>query len=139
LSALKKKKIFLKRNLWASEYSSDSEIFLTRHFHQYMKYHTVHTYVCTRSNEKFTLCTLHYTSMSLYGSTALCRSLDAFSVSRPYIQSEGLLGRGISPSQDRYLHIGQHKHRVNAHRHPCFKYDSNPRSQRLSGRRQFMP
>jgi hypothetical protein len=38
----------------------------------------------------------------IYGSTALCWSLAAFLV--------GLLGRGISPSQDRYLHTGQHKH-----------------------------
>jgi hypothetical protein len=32
-------------------------------------------------------------------------------------QSVGLLGRGISPSQDRYLHSGQHKHRINADIH----------------------
>jgi hypothetical protein len=30
-------------------------------------------------------------------------------------QSVGLLGRGISPSQDRYLHTEQRKHRKNAH------------------------
>jgi hypothetical protein len=30
-------------------------------------------------------------------------------------QSVGLLGRGISPSQGRYLHMEQHKHRINAH------------------------
>jgi hypothetical protein len=30
-------------------------------------------------------------------------------------QSVGLLGRGISPSQGRYLHREQHKHRINAH------------------------
>jgi hypothetical protein len=47
--------------------------------------------------------------------------------------------RGISPSPGRYLHIAQHKHRINAHRHPSLKRDSNPRSQCLSGRRQFMP
>jgi hypothetical protein len=29
----------------------------------------------------------------------------------------GLLGRGISPSQGRYLHTQQHKHRINAHKH----------------------
>jgi hypothetical protein len=29
----------------------------------------------------------------------------------------GLLGRGISQSQGRYLHTGQHKHRINAHTH----------------------
>jgi hypothetical protein len=30
-------------------------------------------------------------------------------------QTVGLLGRVISTSQGRYLHIGQHKHRINAH------------------------
>jgi hypothetical protein len=32
-----------------------------------------------------------------------------------YTQSVGLLGRGISPSQGRYIHTEQHKHRINAH------------------------
>jgi hypothetical protein len=32
-----------------------------------------------------------------------------------FIQSVGLLGRVISPSEGRYLHTGQHKHRINAH------------------------
>jgi hypothetical protein len=32
-----------------------------------------------------------------------------------YTQLVGLLGRGISPSQGRYLHTEQHKHRINAH------------------------
>jgi hypothetical protein len=30
-------------------------------------------------------------------------------------------------------------HRINAHRHPCLEWDSDPRSQCLSGRRRFMP
>jgi hypothetical protein len=34
-----------------------------------------------------------------------------------FTQSVGILGRGISPSQGRYLHIGQHKHRINADIH----------------------
>jgi hypothetical protein len=76
---------------------------------------------------------------SLYGSTALCWALAAFSVSSSFTQSVGLFGRGLSPSQNRYLHTGQHKHRINAHRHPCLKWDPNPRSQCLSGRRQFIP
>jgi hypothetical protein len=38
-----------------------------------------------------------------------------FSVSWSYTQSVGLLGRGISPSQGRYLHTEQHKNRINAH------------------------
>jgi hypothetical protein len=45
---------------------------------------------------------------------------------------------GVSPLQGRYLHTGQHKHRINTHIHQCLKWDSNPRSQCLSGRRQFM-
>jgi hypothetical protein len=32
-----------------------------------------------------------------------------------------------------------HKHRINAHRHSCLEWDSNPRSQRSGDRRQFMP
>jgi hypothetical protein len=36
-------------------------------------------------------------------------------------------------------HTGQHKHRINTHRHPRLKLDSNPRSQCSSGRRYFMP
>jgi hypothetical protein len=46
---------------------------------------------------------------------------------------------GICPSQGRYLHTEQHKHRINAHRHACFKWDSNPRSQCSSTWRRFMP
>jgi hypothetical protein len=33
----------------------------------------------------------------------------------------------------------QYKHRINAGRHPCLEWDTNPRSQRSSGRRRFMP
>jgi hypothetical protein len=32
-----------------------------------------------------------------------------------FTQTVGLLERVISPSQDRYLYTGQHKHRINAH------------------------
>jgi hypothetical protein len=39
--------------------------------------------------------------------------------------SVGLLGQGISPSQGLYIHIGQYKHRINAHRHRCSEWDSN--------------
>jgi hypothetical protein len=48
--------------------------------------------------------------------------------------SIGLLGREISPSQGCYIC----KQRINADKHPCLAWDSNPRSQRSSGRRQFM-
>jgi hypothetical protein len=53
--------------------------------------------------------------------------------------SIGLLGRGISSSQGRHLHTGQHKHRKNAHRHPCLEWDWNPRSELSSGWRRFIP
>jgi hypothetical protein len=56
-----------------------------------------------------------------------------------HTQSVGIIGRGISPSQGLYLHIGQHKHRINTYNHPGLEWDSNPRPQRSSGRRQFMP
>jgi hypothetical protein len=73
-----------------------------------------------------------------YGSTALA-GLGHFFSSLTYTQSVGLLRWVISPSQGRYLHTGYHKHRTNAHRHPCLDWDSNPQSQRSSERRQFMP
>jgi hypothetical protein len=76
------------------------------------------------------------TYLSIYGSTALCWALATFSVFWPSTQSLGLLGRVISPSQGRYLHIGQHKHRINAQRHPCFK----PRGQwsAMNGRQTYI-
>jgi hypothetical protein len=75
----------------------------------------------------------------VYGSTALYWALFVLSVSWSFTQSVGHLGRGISPSQGRYLHTGQHKHRTNAHRHSCLQWDSNPRFQCMSRRTQFMP
>jgi hypothetical protein len=77
-----------------------------------------------------------YLSMALQafvGSWPLVKFLELFT------QSVCLLGRGISPSQGRYLHTGQHKHRINAHRHQCLKWDSKPRFQYARKRRQFMP
>jgi hypothetical protein len=49
-------------------------------------------------------------------------------------QSVGLLRRGISPSQGRYLIQIQNKYR-----HACLEWGSKPRSQCSSGRRHFMP
>jgi hypothetical protein len=40
--------------------------------------------------------------------------LAAFSVSWSFTKSVGFLRRGISPYEGRYLHTGQHKHRINA-------------------------
>jgi hypothetical protein len=55
-----------------------------------------------------------------------------------FIQSVGLLGGGISPSRGRHLGT-QDSTNTDAHRHPCVKWVSNPRSQRSSERRQSAP
>jgi hypothetical protein len=76
--------------------------------------------------------------LSIYGSTVLV-GLGRFFSFLMHTQSVGLLGRGISPSQGRYLHTEQHKHRINAHRYSCLEWNSNPWSQCSSGPRRFMP
>jgi hypothetical protein len=56
-----------------------------------------------------------------------------------FTQTVGFLGRVISPLQCRYLHTGQHKHRINASTNiNAFEWDWNPRSQRPNDGRQFM-
>jgi hypothetical protein len=47
-----------------------------------------------------------------------------------FTQTAGLLGRMISLLQGLYLNTGQHKHRINAYKHSCFEWSSNPRPQR---------
>jgi hypothetical protein len=49
--------------------------------------------------------------------------------------SIGFLDGGSALSQSRYLHTEYHKHRINAHRHPCLEWDSNARRLCSSGRR----
>jgi hypothetical protein len=53
------------------------------------------------------------------------------------LQTVGLLGWVISPSQGLYLNTGQDKHRKN--KYPCLVWDSKPRSQLPSERSQNMP
>jgi hypothetical protein len=38
-----------------------------------------------------------------------------FKFLNPYKQSVGLVGRGMSASQGRYLHTGQYKHKMNSY------------------------
>jgi hypothetical protein len=79
-----------------------------------------------------------FLSIYIYISSNLSIYLQSFVGPRPlyhslnstYTQSVGLLGRGISPWQGRYLHTEQQKHRITAHRQPCLEWNSNPRSQR---------
>jgi hypothetical protein len=40
-----------------------------------------------------------------------------------YTQSVGLLGRGISPLQGRYLHTEQNKQNKSTQKHPCLEWD----------------
>jgi hypothetical protein len=68
--------------------------------------------------------------LPIYDCTALVELGQFFSF-LIYTKTGGLLGRGISPSHGRYLHKEQHKHRINARRHPCIEWDSNPVSQCL--------
>jgi hypothetical protein len=102
----------------------------------FLHYNTNNTYNVTIKPE---ICRyeLFYLSiyLSIYGSTALVDFHRFFTVL--IYKSVGLFGRGISRSQRRNLFTEGHKHRMNAHRHPCLEWDSNPRSQCSSGRRRF--
>jgi hypothetical protein len=69
------------------------------------------------------------------GSTVLFWAPSAFQLRIPHTHSEGIVGRGITPSQGRYLHTRQHQHIINALKYPCLKWDSNPRPQGSSGRK----
>jgi hypothetical protein len=64
--------------------------------------------------------------------------LDSFFSFLVSTQSARLLGRG-SARRKAATCTQDNKNRINAHRHPCLKWDPNSRSQCLSGRRQFIP
>jgi hypothetical protein len=78
-----------------------------------------------------------YNGTSIYGSTALVYPGRSFTFVI-YTQSVGLLRRGIS-RRKAATYTGQQKHIINAQRHPCLEWDSNPRSQRSNLWRQCMP
>jgi hypothetical protein len=77
---------------------------------------------------------IHWSYAVLLQFRCLFYSLDLYTIGRAPWTS----GR---PTQGIYLNTGQHRHRINAYKnqHPCPKWDSNPRSQRPSKRRKFMP
>jgi hypothetical protein len=54
-----------------------------------------------------------------------------------YTQSVGLLGWAVRRKASSYTR--NNANRINAHRHPWREWESNPRSQRSSERREFMP
>jgi hypothetical protein len=78
-------------------------------------------------------------SLSLWLYIPFVRPSSLFFFSFLILYTVELFGRGISPSQGSYLHTEQQKHRINANRYQCLGWHSNPRSQRSSGRRRFMP
>jgi hypothetical protein len=87
-------------------------------------------------NNKFIMSFTYFNDLSIYLSMALQPFFERwpfFSFFLLYTVPEW----GIKPSQVLYLYTEQHKHRINAHRHPFFEWDSNPRPQRSSGRRLF--
>jgi hypothetical protein len=61
-------------------------------------------------------------------STALCWTLAFVSVSWPYTQSAGLLGRGISPSHGLCLHTGHHKEGLKYTRISMSRVELEPRT-----------
>jgi hypothetical protein len=65
------------------------------------KVHKCSFYICFSIDMSVTFGVIFY---YYYGSTALCWTLAAFSVSWSYTQLVGLLGLGISLSQGLYLH-----------------------------------
>jgi hypothetical protein len=74
--------------------------------------------------------------LSIYGSTVLLLDLGRF-FSFLIIFTVGTTPWTGDQSLVRPLpYTEQYKHRINAHRHLCLKWDSNPRSQYLSERRQ---
>jgi hypothetical protein len=61
-------------------------------------------------------------TLSMFGSKTPLLDLGRLFSFLIHIQSVGLLGRGISPSQGRELHTEQHKHRTNAHGHNALNW-----------------
>jgi hypothetical protein len=77
--------------------------------------------------------------LSIYGFTALCWTLVAFFSFLNYYTVGGTPSTGDKPVARPLPAHRTAKHRINAHRHPCLKWYTNPRTQCLSRRRQFRP
>jgi hypothetical protein len=86
---------------------------------------------------------LCWSALIFYSSMALQPSVGPW----PFLQFRNLLytvGRTRWTSdQPAVIRLPKHRatqtHNKRTHRHPCLEWDSNPRSQRSSERRQFMP
>jgi hypothetical protein len=112
-----------------------SKIFVFRKnktkFQRTLHYHLILRNVGFSLN--YMLLLLIHSFINSYTALLLCPSV-FFGFVNLFTQTVWLLGRAISPSQGRYLHKRQHKHRKNAHTDThAFEWDLNPRSQRSSG------
>jgi hypothetical protein len=86
--------------------STDDENVALEHFQQYSLSLSLSVYLPTHLSIYLSVCLS--VCLSIYGSTALYWALAAFQFLDIFTQSVGLLWRGISSSQARYLHTGQH-------------------------------
>jgi hypothetical protein len=85
--------------------------------------------VCTTLSRLFQLCIYVRSFFHQWHYSPLLGPGLFFSFVTFFTQTVGLLGRVIIPSQGRYLHTGQHKHRINAHTDiDAFEWDSDQRS-----------
>jgi hypothetical protein len=87
-----------------------------------------------------------YLSLSVYLSVCVSICVWLYSLCEPWplFQFLNLCTVGRTPWMGdqlaaRPLHTQNSTNRINTHRLRCLKWDSNPRSQCLSGRRRFMP
>jgi hypothetical protein len=79
----------------------------------YQQLHYEYLYICSLFNDDVN--NANYTFIHQWLYSPLLGPGVFFSVAIIFTQTVGLLGRGISPSQGRYLHTEQHKHRINAY------------------------
>jgi hypothetical protein len=79
----------------------------------------------------------HFRPIHIGYSSSACSIQNWFSNYESYSQSVGLLGRVMDPSQGRCLRRTTQSQ--DERRHPCLEWDSNSRSQCLSGRKRSVP
>jgi hypothetical protein len=70
--------------------------------------------------------------LQLFGPWPLFQLLDLLHIRQDTLE-------GGSARRKVATYTEQHKHRINAHRHPYLEWGSNPQPQCSSGRRRFMP
>jgi hypothetical protein len=88
---------------------------------------------CPISHVKFLFYSNSSTALPFFGGGRLFSFLILHTVRRtPWMRNQPFARRLTT-------HRTTQKHRKPAHRNPCPKWDSNPRSQCFSGRRQFIP